>query len=308
MFRASRFLLLTIAAVLLATISVQAQQHTPSSASAAGSGMYEYGSFTTAHDSSVGWAANLNSAVGYDFHQHLAFEVGVPFYLVTTSSATSTSTTSTPITTTRSGSLGDIFVRARAAAHSDPVDYTTAFTVTAPTGDTSAGVSTGRSTFTWDNRFEHGFSHITPFAEGSLGDSLSSSLRYMRSYTTLGGASEFRGGASFDFTKYLNLEASGYGDVGYGNQKIYSHKVGKGLAGNANTNAKHPRPFDTTYLTSGSGSLVNDHGLTADFTINPTPRLGFDLAYNYSAQFALNSVSFTVGYRLGHTPKETNRN
>jgi hypothetical protein len=308
MFRANRFLLLITAAALLAGTRVQAQQHAPNSGSAADSGMYEYGSFTTAHDASAGWAANLNSAVGYDFHQHLAFEVGVPFYLVTTSSATSTSTTSTTTTTTRSGSLGDIFVRMRAAAHSDPVDCTTAFTVTAPTGDRSAGISTGRSTFTWDNRFEHGFSHITPFAEGSLGNSLSSSLRYMRSYTTLGGASEFRGGASFDFTRYLNLETSGYGDVGYGNQKIYSHKVGKGLAGNANANAKHSRPFDTTYLTSGTGSLVNDYGLGADFNVNPTPRFGFDLAYNYSAQFALNSVSFTVGYRLGHTPKEANRN
>jgi hypothetical protein len=306
MFSASRFLLVVTAAVLLAGSSVQGQQHAPSSGSAADSGMYEYGSFTAAHDSSAGWAASLNSAVGYDFHQHLAVELGVPFYLVTTSSAASTTTTSTTTTTTRTGSVGDIFVRMRATAHSDPVDYTTAFTVTAPTGDTSAGVSTGRSTFTWDNRIEHGFTHVTPFAEGSLGNSLSSSLRYMRSYTTLGGASEFRGGASFDLTEYLSLEASGYGDVGYGNQKIYSHKIGKGLVGKANP--KHPRPFDTGYLTSGTGSLVNDHGLTADFNINPTPRLGFDFAYNYSAQFAINSVSFTVGYRLGHTPKEVNRN
>jgi hypothetical protein len=305
MYRAIRRLLLVTAALFL-TSGVQAQQHTPNNASAADSGMYEYGSFTTAYDSSSGWAASLNSAVGYDFHQHLAFEVGVPFYLVTTSSATSTSTTSTPTTTTRSGSLGDMFVRARASAHSDAVDYTTAFTVTAPTGDTSAGVSTGRSTFTWDNRIEHGFTHVTPFAEGSLGNSLGNSSRHMRSYTTLGGASEFRGGASFDFTKYLSLEASGYGDIGYGNQKIYSHKIGKGLAGKANR--KHPRPFDTTYLTSGTASLVNDDGLTADFTINPTPRLGFDLTYNYSAQFALNSVSFTVGYRLGYTPREVHRN
>ena len=306
MFRASRLLSLTSVAVLLAGTSVHAQQNKPSSVPVAESGMYEYGSFTTSHDSSAGWAASLNSAVGYDIRQHLAIELGVPFYLVTTSSAASTGTTSTATTNTRSGSLGDIFVRMRGAAHSESVDYTTALTVTAPTGDTSAGVSTGRSTFTWDNRFEHGFSHITPFAEGSVGNTLTSSLRYLRSYTTLGGASEFRGGASFDFTKFVSLEASGYGDVGYGNQKIYSHKVGKGQSGNGNP--KHPRPFDTGYLTSGTSSLINDHGLTADLNLNPTSRLGFDVSYNYSAQFALNSVSFTVGYRLGHAPKDVNRN
>ena len=70
-------------------------------------------------------------------------------------------------TTTHTGSLGDVFLRLKAQAKSNVVGYSTAFTVTAPTGDTEAGVSTGRATFNWDNRLEHGFDRITPFAEAS---------------------------------------------------------------------------------------------------------------------------------------------
>ncbi len=307
MFRRLEFLFLFVACT--AAVNAQTSAHSSSSIPTGKSGMYEYSSFSTGHDSSTGWSAALNSAVGYDAGKHLAFELGVPFYLVTTSTAASSSSTTTSQTTSRTGSLGDVFARLRAKANSDALDYSTAFTLTAPTGDTSAGISTGRSTFTWDNRIEHDFSHVTPFAEGSFGNSLGSSLRYMRSYTTLGAASEFRGGASLDFARHMSLEGSIYGDVGYGNQKVYSHQVGKAAAAGVNANAgKHGRAFETAYVTVGTGSLVNDHGLTADFSVSPTARLGFDLAYNHSSQFAIDSVEFTVGVRFGHIAKSATSN
>ncbi len=310
MFRELKILLLTFALVS-AGASAQTSSHSSSSTTTRESGLYESSTFSTGRDSSAGWSAALNSAIGYDAGKHLSFELGVPFYLVTTSTAASDSTTTTANqSTSKTGSLGDVFARLFASASSDALDYSTAFTLTAPTGDTSAGISTGRSTFTWDNRVEHDFSHITPFAEGSFGNSLGSSLRYMRSYTTLGAASEFRGGAAIDLLKHASIEASAYGDVGYGSQKVYSHQVGKGASmASVNANAgKHGRAFETAYVTSGTGSLVNDHGLTADLSVSPTARLGFDLAYNHSSQFAIDSVEFTVGVRLGHIPRSANNN
>jgi hypothetical protein len=197
--------------------------------------------------------------------------------------------------------LGDFYARLNANRPSDILTYSTSLTATAPTGDTSAGISTGRATVNWDNRMEHDFGRMTPFAEGSIGNSLGNSLKYKRSYTTLGAASEFRGGMGLNLHKNVGVEASGYADVGYGNQKLYSRSVRKGTNGTGNP--KHPRPFDTSYLSTGTASLVEDRGLSADLSLTPFPRMNLDLTYNHSIHFALDSVSATVGIKLGHLGK-----
>jgi hypothetical protein len=184
------------------------------------------------------------------------------------------------------------------------LDYSTGFTVTAPTGDTSAGISTGRATFNWGNRLEHGFDRVTPFGEASIGNSLASTQRHPRDYTTLGAVSEFRGGAGFDLLRHVSLETSAYADVGYGNQKVYSRSVRKGGVGSANA-AKHNRAFAAAFLTTGPGSLVNDQGLSADLSWNITPRFDMGVSYDHSLHYATDAVAFTVGVRLGSgAPKQ----
>jgi hypothetical protein len=261
------------------------------------SGLYEYTSFSVGHDSSAGWSSVMDSALGYSFNQSFAIEAGAPFYLLTTTQGTST-TGSTTGTTTFTGSLGDAFLRLKAQRKSDTLDYSTAFTVTAPTGDTSAGVSTGRATFNWGNRLEHGFDHVTPFGEASIGNSLASTRSHPRDYTTLGAVSEFRGGAGFDLLKHVSLETSAYADVGYGNQKVYSRSVRKGAVGPANA-GKNNRGYAAAYLTTGAAGLVNDQGLSADLSWNITPRFDMGVSYDHSLHFATDSVAMTVGVRLG---------
>ena len=260
------------------------------------SGMYEFTSVSIGHDASNGWQSLLNPAVGYSFDRNFAVESGVPFYVVTTTNSTTTSGTTT--SGTRSNVLGDAFIRMRAAKASETFNYSGALTATAPTGDTSAGVSTGRATVTFENHLDRSFGRITPFGEASIGNSLGSSKHYQRSYTTLGAASEFRGGIGLDLLKNVSFETSFYGDVGYGNQKVYSRQVGKGATGAAKSS--HGRPFETSYLTTGDASVIDDHGLTADLSFSPAPRYGVDLAYNRSIPYGLDSVAVTVGVRLGH--------
>jgi hypothetical protein len=259
-------------------------------------GLYEYTSFSVGHDSSAGWSSVMDSAVGYSFNQTFAIEAGAPFYLLTTTLGTSTTGSTTG--TTYSGSLGDAFLRLKLQKKSDALDYSTAFTATAPTGDTSAGISTGRATFNWGNRFEHGFDRVTPFGEASIGNSLANTRRHPRAYTTLGAVSEFRVGAGFDLLQHLSLETSAYADVGYGNQKVYSRSVRKGTIGPAGA-AKHNRAFAAAYLTTGPASLVNDHGLSADLPWNITPRFDMGVSYDHSLHYATDSVAMTVGVRLG---------
>lgn len=291
------------AAVLCVSIAAWAQQDFSTK-----SGFYGITSLSTGHDTSAGWSSETNSALGYDINSHFAVEAGAPFWLVTTTQSTTTSGGSgtTAINTTHSNSLGDAFLRLKAQTHMDQLSYSTGLTLTAPTGDTSAGVSTGRATFNWNNRIERELEHLTLIGEGSFGNSLSSTNRNRRDYTTLGAVSEFRGGVSFDVLKALTLEASGYGDVGYGNQKVYSRNVKKGSNGLGNSS--HGRSYEAAYLTTGDSSLVNDTGLTADVSWSMTPRFSTDFAYNRSVHFSSNSVAVTLAMRLGHMPEKPERN
>ncbi|MCU1297751.1 MAG: hypothetical protein JWO91_2029 [Acidobacteriaceae bacterium] len=296
---------LTVAFFSILTIGCAFAQSAPTSFpnETSDSGLYEYSAFSAGNDSSGGWSSEMDSTVGYDFTRHLGVSFGIPLYLLTTT--TQTTLTGTQTTTSNYGSLGDLFLRLNASKGSAPMSYSTSLTGTAPTGDTSTGISTGRVTANWNNRIEHGFDVFTPFAEGSIGNSLGSTTRYHRAFTTLGAVSEFRGGAGFDFPKGLSFEGSFYDDVGYGGQKIYSHHVPKGASGLSGS--KHNRPFDQNFLTQGAASLVSDHGLTADFSLNPSKRVDLDLSFNRSMTYADNSASFTIGYRLGHVGSKGDR-
>ncbi len=296
MFNEKRATIVLAISLFLATAGV-AQQNAPV-VGEKNSGLYEHTSFSAGHDSSAGWSGELDSAVGYDFSKKISIEAGAPFYLDTTQN-TSTAGTST---TSHTGSVGVAYLHLGLQNSSQVLHYSGGLTATAPTGDTSAGVSTGRATFNWSNRFEHGFDHVTPFGEASLGNSLSSTRRNRRAYTTLGAVSEFRAGLGFDLFKSLSLETSAYGDVGYGNQKVYSRVITKHAASAIGMQhaAAHNRVFEDAFLTAGSSTLVNDRGLTADLSCNLTRRLDVDLAYNHSLYFSTDSVSFTIGMRFGH--------
>jgi hypothetical protein len=111
---------------------------------------------------------------------------------------------------------------------------------------------------------------------------------------------------SFDFLQVLSLETSGYGDVGYGNQKLYSRNVRKGSSGQGN--ASHGRTYEAAYLTTGDGSLVNDSGFTTDLSWSMTPRFSTDFAYNRSLHYSSNSVAVTLAMRLGHMTAKPDRN
>ncbi len=286
--------LVVVTFLLLAAAAAVAQQ-SPAPALKQ-SGLFEYTSFAIGDSSSAGFSSELDSAIGYDFSPNFSIAAGAPFYLVNTTQSISGTTTRT----SHSASLGDAFLRLNARRPSDALNYATALTLTAPTGDTSTGASTGRATVTWNNRFEHAFDRVTPFAEGSIGNSLNSTRRYRRDYTTLGAVSEFRGGIAFDLLKQVSFESSAFADVGYGNQKIFSRVMGPGTASAGA--AKHGRVFETAYLTSGTSGLVNDNGLTEDLSWHVAPRVDFDIAYNHSLHFATDSVAASIGIRLGHLP------
>lgn len=255
-------------------------------------GAFEAFSLSTSHDSSLGWTTGLDSAIGYDFNRAFSVDAGVPLYLVSASTTTTSGTGSTT-QTTHYNSLGDIYVGLSLHPKFNSFAFSVGLVGTAPTGNRDNGISTGRATGTLGGRIEKNFDRITPFLEGTLGNSLGSTTRFHRPFTTLGAVSTFTGGASIDLTKKISFEASAYDVLPFGDQKVYSHNVGQ-------ANANRGRSFEQAAVTSGSASLTTDHGFSGQFGISPTKRVEVDAGYTRSIAYALDTYSAEVSFRLGH--------
>lgn len=284
--------------LLFAAVAASAQNSLPAHAS--DKGTYEVFGFGTSHDNSLSWTSEMDTGIGYDFNRAFSVQAGIPFYVV---SATSTTSSGTGTTTTSNhyNSVGDAYLGLNLHKKTDAFGFATGLVGTAPTGSRTNGISTGRPTVTWANRAEKDFGHFTPFAEATLGNSLSSTRRFRRPFTTLGAVSTLTGGASIDLFEGVSLEASAYDVLPFGDQKIYSHAANQAAAGMGvgNPGSSH-RPFQTSAVTSGTSSLTKDHGFSGDLSFNPTRRVGVDFAYTRSIGYDLDSVGATVSFRLGH--------
>lgn len=279
--------------ILLAAVAASAQNSIPAHTS--DKGAYETLGFGTSHDRSPSWTSELDTGIGYDFNRVFSVQTGVPFYLVTATTTTS-SGTGTTTATSHYNSVGDAYLGLNLHKKTDSFGFATGLVGTAPTGNRTNGISTGRPTITWANRAEKDFGFLTPFAEATLGNSLSSTQRFRRPFTTLGAVSTVTGGASIDIFKGVSLEASAYDVLPFGDQKMYSHAGKQASSGTGSTH----RPFQTAAVTSGTSSLTKDHGFTGDLSFNPTRRMSVDFAYTRSIGYDLDSIGASMSFRLGH--------
>ncbi len=293
-----RISLILTFSILLAAVAASAQNPTPGYASDKGS--YEVFGFGTSHDNSPSWTSEMDTGIGYDFNRAFSVQAGVPFYLVSATTTTSSGTGTTTTTSSHYNSVGDAYLGLNLHKKTDSFAFATGLVGTAPTGNRTNGISTGRPTITWANRAEKDFGHLTPFAEATLGNSLSSTQRFRRPFTTLGAVSTVTGGASVNLFKGVSFEASAYDVLPFGDQKMYSHAANQAAAGAGGSAGSGHRPFQTAAVTSGSSSLTKDHGFTGDLSFNPTRRLAVDFAYTRSIGYSLDSVGATVSFRLGH--------
>src|SRR5947208_2350357 len=131
--------------------------------------------------------------LGYTFSSHFQTYAGVPFYFANLSSTT-TSTTST--TSTPGGlvsGIGNALLGFRLGVDSDTLNYSSTLELTAPTGDKSRGLSTGRATADWTNRFSHRFDSFTPFGSLGFANTISDTAFFIRPFTSLGLVTHFEG-------------------------------------------------------------------------------------------------------------------
>lgn len=261
--------------VLIVTIFLAASAFAQAKPAAQDTGFTSYVEFggTTNSDGQV---YELDSNVGYTFTEHFGMDMGVPFYFVNPSSSTTGAT---------SGSgVGNPSVDLRWKYLHPSVNFASVVTGSAPLGDSKLGLSTGRATFDWTNRFDRTFSQVTPFMEAGFSNTTADSRLFLRPYTTLGLNTHFRGGAEVDVWKSISVGAAGYDIAPFGNQTVFT-RIKKGA---------------TNQQTTGPADIARDNGFSAWLDDSLTPYLDAEVGYTRSVHYDLNSISFSLGLNVGH--------
>lgn len=279
---------LTIALVALGAVRVRAQA---GFAGKANQGMNAYATFEGSSSSS-GSIFDMNNMVGYDFNRAVGFDVGVPFYFVAPPAQPGVASTATGV--------GNFYLDGRMTLESQVVDYLPTATITFPTGNTSKGLSTGSVTYDLDSRFQHDFGVWAPFFDVDVGNSLDNTnnpdVRVVRRpFLTLGKVAQIKTGPEVHITERIILSADYYRVVPWGPQTVISRVVRPGTTGKG---GKNGRSYEVVQRTVGGAKLVSDNGFDASLAFSPKRFMDLSLAFNHSTHYALNSVSFSVGFNL----------
>jgi hypothetical protein len=149
---------------------------------------------------------------------HAAVVVGVPYYRSFGASVSS-------------GGLGDVylagFLRGRAAG----LDFGSALTVGAPTGDRTKGFGAGKVTIDTAGTVARRFEFARPWVSAGFANSVFNNVGYQRPYITDGNAVHLSGGVDFTLPRKLAVGIGGFGLLPIGNQVVYSQTVQAGSPG-----------------------------------------------------------------------------
>ena len=258
-------------------------QSTPKPALKNATGFTSYAAFEGTSDSD-GQVYAFSPIVGYNLDRHFGMDLGVPFYFVRAS---------TSLGGTSSNGIGNPSLDLRFKVLNSTVNFASVVTGTAPVGDSKKGLSTGRGTYDWTNRFDHTFGSVTPFGEVGVSNTVADTRLFLRPYTALGFNTHVQGGTNYDLWKFLSVGASGYAILPSGQQTIFSKVV-------VGQSRGHGHAFENHQQTTGNADLARDHGFSAWVDANPAPYLDMELGYTRSVNYDLNAISFGIGINVGY--------
>ena len=243
--------------------------------------------FAGIHDSVVGWATLATPAVGYTFNDIFSVDASIPIYMYRLAETLSPHPRPSQLLVNQRGELGDVVIDFHAQFLPRFAQYQMDFAVTAPTGDETYGLSTGRCTFDLNNIFQRTYGRLTPNVELGVGDSSNLVNREVnKNYTSLGPLSHFQIGLAVDLFRGASFETDAYELLPIGDQKIY----GPSRNGKATVVTGH--------------NVTEDNGFTNSLDI-PLDR-NFSIAgyYSRSLRLHIDTVAFSVTYVLRAAPPE----
>jgi hypothetical protein len=245
--------------------------------------------------SSDGSVYDIGSAVGYNFSRHFGVDVGVPFYFTSTASSIKKNNTGAV-----SGiGVGSFFTDLRLNYPNPSLSFSSALHLTAPSGDTKKGLSTGHATWNVANHFDHAFGNFSPFLDFGVGNTVLDTRFFHRPFITFGYDAQFEGGLEYDAGKF-SFSASAYDVMPWGNQTVISRvfRCGSSAKCGAGGKTTNRKSFTTSSISTGAADLVRDNGFNAGVDYKPAGYLDFEFDFSRSVPLQLNSYSFGIGVDL----------
>lgn len=229
---------------------------------------------------------DVGSALGYNFSRHFGIDAGVPLYFVTTP---------TMIKKNNPGAVsgigvGTLFTDLRWNYPNPSLNFSSAVHLTAPTGETKKGLSTGHATWNLANHIDHAFGDFSPFLDFGAGNTVMDTKFFHRPYITFGYNAQFNGGVEYDPGKF-SFSASAYDVAPWGNQTVISRvfRCGASAKCNAGAATKNRKSFTTASVSTGAADLVRDNGYNAGIDYKPVGYI--DLEFDFSRTFHFNSTA-----------------
>jgi hypothetical protein len=211
--------------------------------------------FSGTHDSVVGWSTLASPSIGYSFNDVFSVDATLPIF----------------------GFHAQFFPPF--------AQYQTTVAVTAPTGDETYGLTTGRVTFDLTNHFERTYGRLTPSLELGVGDSSTLINRTVnKNYTSLGPLAHFQTGLGVNLFHDAFFESDVYEQLPIGDQKIYGP-------------SRKGRPTVVT-----GHNVTEDNGFTNSLAIPIDRRASISAYYSRSLRLRIDSVAFGVTYVLRSPP------
>jgi len=279
-----------LVAMLVGGASAARAQALPSGRANRGMNLYET---FAGSSSSSGSVFNMSNTLGYDFSRQLGMDLTVPIYFALPPAQKNGFAASAT-------GLGNLSIDGRLSLETSVVDYLPTLTIAFPTGSTTKGFGTGAVTYDFDNRFEHEWGLITPFFDVDVGNSLNNGSsptrrRIQQPYVTLGKVANFMVGPEVHLTDRWTVSADVYKVVPWGPQTLFSRIVRPGTIGKG---GKHNRTFEILQRQVGGAGLVSDDGFDASVAFSPIRSIDLTLAFDRSVHYALNTISFSVGFNV----------
>jgi len=248
--------------------------------------------YSGVHNSQIGWYEAMFPALSYTFSPHYSADVSGTIYLHRLVQNLNPGASATQKLVLDVGDAGDTVIGLHGSYHLHGLEEMMTASLSAPTGNSSNGLGTGRVTFDFDNHLEKFYRHTGVHLSVGAGDSstLANSL-VIRDYSSLGGLAHFQSGATVWGKRLSYIDFSAYEQLPMGSQKVYTIVYQQQGANGSQT--------VTRTITSG---LSEDNGLTTAFGIPLTSRVLLNGYYNRSLRQSQDTVSLGVTFVLQSLP------
>lgn len=244
------------------------------------------------HSSAIGWYQAIVPAASITFSPHYSGDVTGLIYAdrLVEFPAPAPPPGSPPGTATVGFTTapGDTVMAFHATFAPGSLEDTATASLTAPTGNRSEALGTGRVTFDFDNRAERFVKQSGFLLDLGAGDSstLFNNL-VLQDYSSLGPLAHFQTGAVVWLWGSNSIQSIAYEELPFGSQKIYSA-------------AAHPASPTAVVAVSNSGS--EDNGFTTTVSVPLNAHVMLLSYYNRSLRHHLDTVSVGVTLVLRPMP------